>query len=177
MKVDDFKKREEQNVKAIVAYDKDNKIISSIEMDFYSKFHTVVGSGGSGKPRVYIDLKNNIKRGNEIDIVFLGKYNIEKLETKSNNWVSFGHIVMSINQAKDMANKILKICNKKQSLKLKRSYLMLTHDAPIFTNKNNTLHLSTSDVIDELGLEIVRDNMTIPIYFDLDDFKPKRSWD
>ncbi|MBC7128376.1 MAG: hypothetical protein H5T45_01425 [Thermoplasmatales archaeon] len=108
-KVDKIIKRRWQEVKAIATYNNQFKIISSIEMNNVGKYKNIATSEGNGKPRLAIDLKQNKKRGLEVDIVFFGKRNEEIMERKYKDWKTFGHIILSIAQARDLGEKLLDI--------------------------------------------------------------------
>ena len=112
-KVDRVLHREIQYVKAIATYNSKFKVISSIEMDKQEKFHRVVKKEGTGKPRLYVDKKLNKKRGIEIDLVLVGRRNIEDMgeDVDRSDWLSFGHIILTEKQARELAYKILEVCN------------------------------------------------------------------
>ena len=78
MKVDKLEQREILPVKAIHAYINEYQVISSLEMDYQQQFKTVVATGGSGLPTLFLDRKYNEKRGVVIDILSAAKSNNEK---------------------------------------------------------------------------------------------------
>lgn len=110
IKVDKLLKRKWQHVKAIATYNNQFKVISSLEMEKIAIYKNVVGSSGDGPPRVAIDLKENEKRGLEVDIVFYGKRNEEKMDINEiKDWRTFGHIVLSPAQALEFASKLIEV--------------------------------------------------------------------
>jgi len=113
-KVDKIIKRKWQDVKAIATYNNQFKIISSIEMDKVGKYKNIATSEGNGKPRLAIDLKQNKKRGLEVDIVFFGRRNEEIMKRKYKDWKTFGHIVLSVEQARRLGEKILQITGERK---------------------------------------------------------------
>ena len=110
-KVDEVICRLKVGCKAIRFYCMKYHVVSSIEMDEVQKYHKVVKTEGEGQPTILIDKKWNKKRGEEIDLVFVGRRNIELLEKDSRNWITFGHIVLSPEQAIDLAYKLFEVCN------------------------------------------------------------------
>lgn len=111
MKVDKLIERMWQSVKAISTYNSRFKVIASIEMDEIARYKDVVASYGKGPPRLAVDLKDNEKRGLEVDIVFFGRHNVERMEMEGEdtNWKTFGHIVITPMQALELGAKIIQI--------------------------------------------------------------------
>jgi hypothetical protein len=54
------------------------------------------------------------------------------------------------------------------NIKLKREYLLVSHDGPTFTDKKGKYDYCTWDILRKYGIDY---NKVIPIYFDLNDFK------
>jgi len=98
-----------QDVKAIRTYNEKFTVHSTDEMGCYNQ--GILKTVGEGSPKLKISLKENQKRGVEVDLVFLGKREIRENfnPEEKKDWTTFGHIVLDEEQAKDLAEKILKI--------------------------------------------------------------------
>ena len=109
MKVDKLLKRKTQPVKAIRTYNPYFTIHSTDEMGSHNE--GILNHGGEGLPRLLVDIKFNESRGREIDLVFMGARETRKNfnPDEKQNWKSFGHIVMSPEQAVALAVNLLEM--------------------------------------------------------------------
>lgn len=113
-KVDRVIVRHRQLVKAIRTYNAYFTVHSTDEIGQYN--NDVAEVTGEGSPTLLVDLKENDKRGQEVDLVFTGKREVRRNynpDTKK-DWTTFGHIVLSVQQAWELGDKLIKIVSDSQ---------------------------------------------------------------
>lgn len=108
-KVDEVLDKKHQRVKAIRTYNSEFTVHATDEIGQHKQ--GVKEIQGEGPPKLRVDLKRNDDRGEEIDLLFYGKREIrENFNPESaRNWVTFGQIILSPEQAKNFVKKLAAI--------------------------------------------------------------------
>jgi len=104
IKVDYVLARERLPVKCICAYS------GKTGLSLYSSVER------GEDPQLFIQKTTNEKRGEEVQVVLMGPFHVEELEyfkKDPKDWKSFGHIVMSVGQAKQLAVDLWRITEAK----------------------------------------------------------------